>query len=437
MNKFQKYQKIIFWGLLFLGLVMMHTHFTINRGDDLYFQNPAISEIFNWLGFRYNNWSSRIIIEAVLVFLLKLPSFFWFIMNSLVIMLIIYTISYIFTKKTLLEIVLVFSLFFLYPFYQLNEAGWYATTLNYLWPLALGLFSLIPIKNCLDGKKEKKYMYPLYIISLLYACNHELMCAIILTFYSLFLIYLWKEKKVDKFLIIQWLLAIGSLIFILTCPGNNLRNIQELQTWYPEYANFSMFQKGALGVLSTFSISFVDWKLPILLLSLIIPISLWNHKKILVKLNAFIPLIILGITKFLPQSFNIKAFFISFMNKVPEVPLNTLSMILLLIMCLIFILSIVVSLIFIFQKEENIVKKYSLALIYLAGVTSRVIMGFSPTLYASGQRTFLFYHVSMIICLLCIFLKISENKSKKILILIDILFFIVSMCMIIKTMKIA
>ena len=50
-------------------------------------------------------------------------------------------------------------------------------------------------------------------------------------------------------------------------------------------------------------------------------------------------------------------------------------------------------------------------IIFLAGFASRMIMAFSPTLYASSTRTFIFMYFSIIICGTFIFKEILNNME--------------------------
>ena len=196
--------KFLSMSLIFLFLLSIHVVFKVNFNDDLWFKNIIGTEyknIFEYIPIRYNTWSSRLIIESVLIFLLACPNIIWCVLDSLIIMLIIYSIDYLFKNNK--KYILILLIILLYPLHEMKSAGWYATTLNYLWPLALGLFSFIPIKNKLIEKKEKRYMYPLYILSIIFACNQEQMCAVVLSFYIIFDIYLYKKGKLNKFLIIS------------------------------------------------------------------------------------------------------------------------------------------------------------------------------------------------------------------------------------------
>ena len=403
-------KSIIPFIILFISMVIIHLLFKINWGDDVWFKSIADQGIIDYIGNRYSTWSSRIIIETIMIFLLQLPSFIWAILDSLIITILAYSISYLFTNKKSNWIVIFLVL--LYPLNEMNSAGWYATTMNYLWPLALGLFSFIPIKNFVDNKKEKKYMYPLYLLSLLYACNQEQMCAIIFCFYLIFIIYLYMNKRFSKFILIQFIISVISIIFILTCPGNDVRTLSEINTWYPAYENFGLLPKAFLGMFSTIIIYIFNFNIPMLILSIILPILVFRKKKQLIyKIASLIPIVMIismnfctdFISKVYPGLITILNNIKMYAGTIDKVSICPTALAALLI-CLLFIISILISLFGLFEKE----KRYLVVLIFLAGLSSRFIMGFSPTIFASGMRTFIFLNFSIIIILI---LLVLENKK--------------------------
>ena len=127
-----------------------------------------------------------------------------------------YSISKIFTKENprTNNLILV-AMILIYPYTIMHQAGWAATTINYMWPLATCLFALVPIKKIWDNEKIKIWEYPLYTISLIFAGNQEQTSAILVCFYILFTIILTvRDKKIKPYMIIQTLIAIASIIFI-------------------------------------------------------------------------------------------------------------------------------------------------------------------------------------------------------------------------------
>ena len=49
--------------------------------------------------------------------------------------------------------------------------------------------------------------------------------------------------------------------------------------------------------------------------------------------------------------------------------------------------------------------------ILLAGIASRVIMGFSPTIFASRSRTTIFMYMAIIVCMLFVLYKLFKDKK--------------------------
>lgn len=415
--------KFLSMSLIFMFLLSIHVVFKVNFNDDLWFKNIIGTEyknIFEYIPIRYNTWSSRLIIESVLIFLLACPNIIWCVLDSLIIMLIIYSIDYLFKNNK--KYILIFLIILLYPLHEMKSAGWYATTLNYLWPLALGLFSFIPIKNKLIEKKEKRYMYPLYILSIIFACNQEQMCAVVLSFYIIFDIYLYKKGKLNKFLIIQTLISLISIIFILTCPGNNERSIIETTSWYPSYENFNILKKISLGIISTFYFLNYRFNFVVLVLLLLFPIiSVLNKTKIINKIISLIPITIYILSSLSVLNFDIHIVNLFdkikiFKDPVFDIYLNK-NLIFSLSISILFFITILINIIFVFKSNEKVL----ISLIYLAGLATRFIMSFSPTIYASSMRTFIFLDFSLIIIIYLLLEKLKYNKKIYNIILILIL----------------
>jgi hypothetical protein len=51
--------------------------------------------------------------------------------------------------------------------------------------------------------------------------------------------------------------------------------------------------------------------------------------------------------------------------------------------------------------------------IYLLGISSRIILAFSPTIWASGERTYAFMFISLIICNIMMFQQIVKVNLLK------------------------
>lgn len=415
-DKLLKNQNLL---LIFEFLIIFGIHLLLKTdfGDDLYFSNISLSNILEWLVTRYKTWSSRLIIEACLVFVLKFGKIFWCVIDSIIILWISRSISEIFTKNTNQNKIYSFIAVCTYPLIEMSGAGWISTTINYLWPLGFGLYYFSILKKIIYNYKVKKYEYILLTFSLICACNQEQLCCIILAFNIIFFIYTYcKEKQLNKVLLFELLISILNIILILTCPGNIARKYANTGYWYPEFENFNFLQKFLLGFVSTLNTQLVGYNIPIIILSILIPYNLRNCKSNLIRINSLIPLaIIMSLNIFAKNIFPSFSLILNqlsiYITKVENLRIISGSFIISLIIDLIFVVSLIVSVKFIFEKisQKNIVYLY--ILIFLSGIFSRIIMGFSPTIYASGLRTFIFYDFSVII--LSLKIAISELNNKK------------------------
>lgn len=412
----QKYPNLIYV-LFFFVLVFMTCIIHTNMKDDLYFGNIPLHELFATLSIRYQEWSSRVIIETFLISLLHLPSFMWCILNSLIITSIAWSVSYLFTKHTHFTRIISIMSVSLVPLSTMTEAGWYATTLNYLWPLAFLLISFIPIKHALKGIKNPFWTYPIYMISAIIAGNQEQSCALLLGFYSLFTIYFIVKKQKAFFINIQTLIAMASIIFILTCPGNAIRSTTEALNWYPAFSDFSLFQKGLLGINSTIAkLLIFKENVPFTTLAIMLIFMMANKEKWLKRIS-YLPLFFILYTSifhtYLSNLFpKLNVFYdtiLRFSQPMNEIHLLSLRNWLVCLLAISIILSI--SICFLKSFEENKEGKYFFPLLLIAGFLSAIIMGFSSTVYASGMRTFTFinYTFVILITVICCNLKNRED----------------------------
>ena len=405
---------------LFILELALTIFVTPNKFDDKTFiDNIASNSIISYVGPRYFWWTSRTIIEFTLCLVLKTSKYLWILLEALMVTLAGYSISKLFIKDNKKEnnIMLLFMIL-VYPLDVMNSAGWAATTTNYMWPLALGLFSLIPIRKIWDGEKIKFWQYPLYTLALLYACNQEQTCAIIVCLYILFtVITTIRDKKLHPYLLIQTLFTIASLIFILTCPGNYERQASEISENFKDIGMLSTLDKLGLGFTANFSEIFTKGDLVFLMFTgLIYVYIMTNYKDKLYRVVAAIPFLSILVSyyfrrlteKFFPF---INLFFDEFGTKdvkLTAANCNNLFNVLPIVFSLGITICIVLSLLLIFKKLKNNVA----LLIFLAGLASRVMMGFSPTVFVSGERTRIYFDFAMIIVSLLVWLEFKKNTEK-------------------------
>ena len=389
----------------FLIMLVMHLDF-IFSGDDSFFMNITnLMHTNDFLVQRYHQWTSRIIVEYILVSLVHLPIFVWQLLDSIMCTILCMVISYLFfddaaqKDKVKINLWIVF-LFFLYPFSFLGSAGWIATTLNYLWPTVLGLVACIPIKKIFCEKSFHWLEYIVYIAALLFACNVEQISMIICAVYTLALIFFLLKHKKNYFFIGQLLLSYASLAFILLCEGNRSRYAIEVAEKYPNYEMLSIADKVNLGLTTKMGHFLSEINvLMVILTGMIALLVLKKYKDdIFYRFIGCIPFVMsffckTMITMGIPLAVN------------EDISMNIFKMDLIshyipIVASVLFIACLCISLYLVF---ENSIKTICYIGIFFMGFGSRFLMGFSPTIFASGERTFFMFYVAIIILCSCMY----------------------------------
>ena len=412
------------WGLLagmFLLLLLAHTLIRADFGDDLAYKNILVNQsMFDFLRERYHTWSSRVLIEAVMLPFATGNVWWWKIADSLMIVLFLWIVSELFggekEQEKMQAQMLMFCMIWIVPFFSLSSAGWITTTINYLWPLTLGLVAMLPLRHWIREEKIPVWEFVVCPVCALYGANMEQMGAILLGSYVVFGGYLlWKRKKLSPFYFLQLLLISGSLVFILTAPGNACRTEAEIQRFFPEFAGLSVGQKLWMGFLDTtqYYLAAGDGQKSYVfglfsaILWLVALLTFWNRKEkrgIPGLLLSLLPVVFYwGIGQagnFLLNSGRLtrgrNGIGVLVQNRqIPGMSYFSGGLVVFQTLCYLIVLAAVAGTIFYVWgvSEETLLE----LLILAAGFLSRLVVGFSPTIYASGDRTALFCTAAILI----------------------------------------
>ena len=399
--KSDKFPLIVFTIILALIHVLMQKH-----GDDITFSSMCNNTNFlNCIILRYQEWTSRIIIEGILIiFANYLPMFIWKIASIGMCYLLVYSISELFIEKNKRNLNTILCICLLTIITLLRETGWMATINNYLWVAATGLYAIIPLKKIIKQEKISKIQNILYILAIIYACNQEQMAGILFIVYTCVLAYLIKHKNTKPITIILYGIIILSLILVITCPGNISRNIQEEQRWYPGFSNLSLLTKVENGVTSMMDYVVQSGRILFFALLILISYTIWQkNKNTFLRLIGLSPLILTIIYK------EVYRILIEY-EKTTFMQESTLYLIFKLGIYISILVLIGVCLYIIFKKINQNKNMFYISLItYISGIASRLVMAFSPTIYASGERTCFFWYISF--CILIILILETDNKK--------------------------
>lgn len=404
--------------VLTIFLLIVHAFIKLQgQGDDTYFQSALRDyNLFDWTIFRYNNWTSRNLVEIVLVIIVWHQNV-WRFLNVAMMVLGAISISKIFSnKKSKITNWVICVLFLCLPRSTHNSAGWITTTVNYSWVLCLGLFAMIPVKKIIYKERIFWYEYIVYFLAMIYAINLEQMCFILLVVYGIFTCYIYYlDRKLNWFLLSGVIINFASLIFIVTCPGNANRNASEIVTWFPDYGNLSFFRKIEMGYSSTLFefIMRVNWIFLFFAVVLFICVFL-KQKNMFYRIISLIPVLCNFIFSFFVKLFGgyvpilskIKYSLTQYGTGLSLDPSTWIPDIILSLVCI----SILISLYVIFENKKMTILTI---FILLLGFASRMMMSFSPTIWASGTRTFIYMYISVLICSIILFQQLLECRMKR------------------------
>lgn len=429
-NKIYKSNYFPFFVLAFLMLIL-HLTFTPNLHDDAWFSaiweqgNP-----FEWLYSRYSYWTSRIVIEFFLIFITGHQLYWiWRLLDIVMILVIVYSISKLFIKTEIRKNNWILcALFILYPFKDMFSAGWGATTLNYLWPLALSLFSLLSIKKRFQNIKIKWYEYLIYTIILLYGANQE-QTAFLLTFIfgSATLYYIWKFKKPDLLLLLQFFISAAQLMLVFICPGNEARKVMSITGSFIDFDMLSFFDKIQIGLSSTLHKVIFSPNLLFTMLVLVLAIlTFQSTKDRLYRSISLFPLVVsLGFGLFQKNLVTVFPFGDKIINGISKYGMITienadllttyLPVLLGIAVCVCILLNIYI----IFESSQT--TWLSIGILIL-GFASRMSISLSPTIWESGDRTYLFFYIAILIVILIFVQRISLKGKWKEIALYSLLF---------------
>lgn len=409
-------KKNIYIFLLFIVVILAY-HFLLREyiGDFREMFSPLMDTdtLGEALRKRYETWSSRVFIEAPLILLAHNNGvLLWKVCNVLVWIALALSLMYLTHYKNNAMLI---GLILMYPVTDMASAGWIATYINYLWPLTAGCISLIALDKMYFDKRKYFPEAVMYLFLELFATNFEtfgMMYACILLWY---IGNLWYEKKIKLKKVCFWLLqmaiAVGNLIFALTCPGNFIRKQEEIGRWLKDFAQWTVVDKLVMGVNTTMH-SLFDGNLifAVFLLVLLLNCFLYKKSDIKIRTAGIIPVAFLLSRTILKP---IIAIYFPVYNQVFEVnnrinPMNYNKA------CMYFPFAIYIAMICIIvwmllNTVESVGKSIKYIVVFVSALLTRVAMGFSPTLYASGNRTFIFLEFAIIFLTVCIY---SENEPK-------------------------
>ncbi len=406
--------------LFAVAVIAVHCIVPIKAGDDAYFstvlagEGANFSTLLDFLDTRYHYWASRIGIEAVLVVLARFP-ILWRISDALICIGTLLLISSLYNpEKDAKKQWLLLLGAACFPAWILFETGSIATTLNYLWPFAAALLTVTPcIKRFLD-RDVKKWELAVGILGLLFAGFSEILCAIlILFFFGSAAVRIVSKKQVPTYELVCSVIGAAMVIFALTCPGNHARLESEILTWFPTYPELSLFNRVELGFSSMMKSMFLMPSLLVPALCLALLLLAIKKRNALACSASAIPLLFSLVFGNLGALFPNAPVLSHVRGWVTMTGIGVrLDAPATWLILLIFVGLLVCILTAIYQTVED--KKLFFAFFFLLalGAASKMALGLSPTVWASGERTCTYLYAVMAAVLVYALERFFSKKEK-------------------------
>jgi hypothetical protein len=399
-EKLRKYMPFIITCAIF---AIYHLFINTNSNDDAWFrehytQSPLIDFVIE----RYRTWTSRTLIDIVM-YVTNRYTVFWKIVDTALMASILVMLCYLTNAKDGEKWLCCFFTL-IYPFYDMSSAGWIATTMNYTWPVGSALYVCVILKKMINNKELKWYEYIISFLVLLFACDQEQIAAFMLVVlgYALFL-QIRQGSYRSIYLYIMLAISVLSLIYAITCPGNESRYKTEAAAYAPEHLELTSIEKLFAGLLNTFGVFVAKPNTVFAAVMIILVLMVYLKTNSVIKtMISSLPLMIIFSHTILPRS--LLQYGIIF-----SVPENTFDTDILGRHNLFFIAELAVVIFGVLFAVYQLIndqfwEEFMYQLVILgAGFAVAVVVGFSASMYVSGDRIFIcFYFTLIYVCIRCV-----------------------------------
>ncbi|MFT8888462.1 MAG: DUF6056 family protein [Ethanoligenens sp.] len=385
----------------------------------------------------YHTWGGRLFPTLVWLLSYKVRLLMWKILNVAcfaVLMLMLSRISQMGTigrrNEKLVKNMIGCALFFLIPLStMLGSVVWITGSFYYFWAGTSLLIALIPFFNLVFARETKNPFYILYVVCALYACYCE-QTAVILIFSGVVALVFLVRRRFKSSLLSNLMfggyylvIAVNALI-CLTAPGSKGRVVNETLFWFPDYDMLSIPDKLFRGLCLTANYFLNTSVWAILLISILV--ILLYRKKFQSKgatIFAALPLLMLLInllpldtllSRMVDPSFKLAATVQKYLTNFSIFDYTAVYSKKSYIGIVAAVAMLLLLAYLIYTSFDNKRQGLFCLFLLLSSIGSGLMMGFSPTIYASGNRVFFISDLMMLVVAMCLvhefFVKVRTSR---------------------------
>ena len=252
----------------------------------------------------------------------------------------------------------------------------------------------------------------------IFGANSEQCAAILFGAVTACIIYLLYKRiksgdKLPKFLFVLFTISVAALIYIATCPGNAERIIVETREHFPGFVKLSLADKVLLGfsdiVTDMFAAAHPFYVAGLLALGIAVFCSRNQHKNKWFYIILSTPAFLLA-GSLLFEYFYHKTTGDFLLTRIPYFAEhgNSLFYSISMLAFVFLLFSYLTYCFYVLSKKDRLFTA-TLSIFLLAGVLSKVMIGFSPSIFYSEFRT----TVPLYIALAFIFCLLFSNRQNK------------------------
>ncbi|CAI3933249.1 unnamed protein product [Commensalibacter communis] len=406
-----KYFKVFCFSIIVFLLILLSISVHLDRAtdDDFFLSIVDHWNIIDFLVERYKIWTGRIPLEALMVSTINYP-IFWRAAIPLSLLLLSTSISKIVCHKVTLyyTFVILILLFAIPLFINANAAWWVTGFYIYLLPLSLATYAISFILN----QTQSKIQFVLVcMMTFLFAYAEQ----IGVFFFLIVLTVFYSEKRTRNYKnFIIYGLALINFFISITAPGNYVRLRAETWSWFPDYFNYSFIQKLSFGFDKLHQLFGFYWNVPLIVFMLLLALLYIVYgTKFLVGnmcLATVIAFMSISIVQWNGLSFPLfgKNFLnANILNAEKWVSVSTY-------ISYFFVMMVIISLlVLILATLKNNHTKLMVLSIFTVGILDTIIIGLSPTIYASSLRVDYVFEVCCVMSCMYLIHHINQLNHRE------------------------
>ena len=408
------------WLTLWAVMFILHLQWTLGTGDDpMYAGMLEMYSLWDFSLWHYSTWSARTLVEAVLCIVESWPTWIWRLVDPILITLSVWLAARLIqAERSPRASWMAVGLVLCYDWAPLSSAGWICTTLVFVWPLTAALAAAQSIAAGVRGKSVPAWQWAGSLLLMLYATNMEqIMVMVAICLVGLLLWHVAVRSRPHGIIWAHLGVCVANAIYAITCPGTAARAAGETTSWFIDFGMRNFFQNAELGISNALSGVVYHRELVFFVLCAALFFGMWSkYRTWIYRLLGLFPVtcvFLLGVldqplTQMIPKL----SFFVNGLTDKGTVTVVTAwslkRYLPFLLLCAVF----AVCIIDLYLALGHTVQAWMAGVVLCGGFASRAMLGFSPTVWQSGDRTAFFFLMGCLFVTLCVWQTLSDAPKR-------------------------